>query len=52
MYEAYNPETGERERVDLDELQRRLDDGSLVSSLEQKRKRRTSKEAAEDEDKG
>ena len=36
MYEAFNPETGEIERVDFDQLQMRLANGTLVSSLEQK----------------
>lgn len=47
MYEAYNPETGEIERVDIDELNHRLAIGTLVSSLDDSEpKKRTRKPKA------
>lgn len=57
MYEAFNPKTGEIERVDFEQLQMRLADGSLVSSLDEKPaqepvKRGRKPKAADDENQG
>lgn len=47
MYEAYDAKTGELRRVDLDELERFLADGSLTSEPKQ-----AAKKANKDENKG
>lgn len=52
MYEAYNPETGELERVDFDQLMRRFANGTLVAELEEKQKRTRKQRAADDENQG
>jgi len=57
MYEAYNPETGELERVDFDQLMHRLANGTLVTSLDEKAaqepaKRGRKPKAADDENQG
>ena len=52
MYEAYNPETGELERVDFDQLMHRFANGTLVAELQEKTKRTRKPKAEDDENQG